>query len=69
MAEHIGSVEAGLRRAPVHDAPPGLRDALAPVAKGAPHPSPSPREPAERLRAATPVASSRNARRAPNRPR
>ena len=36
MSSHIGSVEAGLRRAPAQDALSHLRDALAPVAKGAP---------------------------------
>jgi DNA-binding GntR family transcriptional regulator len=34
MSAHIGNVEAGLRRAPAHDALSHLRDALAPVDKG-----------------------------------
>ena len=34
MSEHIGNVEAGLRRAPVPDALAHLRDALAPLGKG-----------------------------------
>lgn len=42
MSAHIGNVEAGLKRAPAQDALAHLRDALAPVAKGAAPPAAAP---------------------------
>ena len=57
MSTHIGNVESGLKRAPAQDALAHLRDALAPVAKGA---AAAPAEP--------PSTSPRSSPRSPRRP-
>lgn len=64
MSAHIGSVEAGLQRAPAQDALSHLRDALAPVAKGTPPAAPT--VPAGSARA---PSISRSTRRVSTRPR
>jgi DNA-binding GntR family transcriptional regulator len=67
MSAHIGNVEAGLRPAPAQDALSHLRDALAPVSKGA-VPIAENRE----SRAPAPIArasQSRGSRRSPGHPR
>ncbi len=56
MSTHIGNVESGLKRAPAQDALAHLRDALAPVAKGAAAPP-----------AAAPSTPPRSAPRSPRR--
>jgi len=68
MGDHIGNVEAGLRRAPAQDALAHLRDALAPVAKGAASAA-TPREGANSAVRHNPRSASRHARGAPSRAR